>query len=175
MATIEVSGGAKLEAKLAELGKLGSAGLKVGFLSGATYPDGTSVAMVAALNNFGAPGAGIPPRPFFSNMVAEKSPGWGEKLTRLLRHTNYDIKAALALMGEAIAGQLRQSIVDTNSPANSMATNLLKYRFPMGDYGFGAVLQAWQDAAAGQTAPAGKPLVWTGQMLASVGSETTDG
>lgn len=173
MAAIGFTGGAALDAKLREIGDRikGVAAVRVGFLENATYPDGKSVAAVAALNNFGAPGAGIPPRPFFSNMVAEKSPGWGEKVEKLLRHTNYDAKATLELMGEGIAGQLRQAIVDTDAPENAMATNLLKDRFPTGGYEFSDVLQAWADVARGVTAPAGKPLVWSGHMLGSVASE----
>jgi hypothetical protein len=49
------SGGDKLEKKLREIAeKAGKANVvQVGFLSDATYPDGTSVAMVAAINEFG--------------------------------------------------------------------------------------------------------------------------
>lgn len=122
MATI--TGGAKLRAKLAELSKRVSRGsaLKVGFLEGATYPDGTSVAMVAAVQNFGAPSRGIPPRPFFSNMVRDKQAEWGPALGRILERTDFDGERALALMGEGIAGQLRQSILDTNSPPLAEST-----------------------------------------------------
>ena len=118
-----VSGGAGLERKMREIAKgLNKKKVRVGFIDGATYPDGTQVAEVAAIQNFGAPAAGIPPRPFFSNMVEEKSPGWGEKAKRLLRHTGGDGDAALMLLGEGIAGQLRQSIVDTNAPPLKPAT-----------------------------------------------------
>lgn len=146
--------------------------VRVGFLEGATYPDGTPVAEVAALQNFGAPAAGIPARAFFSNMVAEKSPEWGDKFAKVLQAADYDAEKALALMGEGIAGQLRQAIVEMQSPANSPVTNLLKQRFPTREgMTFEDVLQAMRDAAAGETAPAGKPLVWTGHMLASVDKE----
>ncbi|MGP2516376.1 hypothetical protein [Yersinia sp. 2545 StPb PI] len=51
----EVTGGDKLQKYLEELAKNLSKGdeLKVGFLEGSTYPDGTSVPMVAAVNEFG--------------------------------------------------------------------------------------------------------------------------
>jgi hypothetical protein len=70
----EVKGGEKLEAALATLAtKLAvPATLRVGFLENAKYPDGTPVAAVAAWQNYGT--GSIPPRPFFSNMVAQKSP-----------------------------------------------------------------------------------------------------
>jgi len=53
-----LSGGERLMAKLREIdARLASAGgqpeVRVGFLEGATYPDGTSLPMVAAINEFG--------------------------------------------------------------------------------------------------------------------------
>lgn len=122
MATIR--GGDKLDAALAAIArKLDQGGtLRVGFLENATYPDGTSVAMVAAVQNFGAPSRGIPPRPFFSNMVAEKSEGWPASLERILVGQDYDVGASLALMGEGIKGQLQQAIRDTNAPPLAPAT-----------------------------------------------------
>ncbi len=121
---MSLKGGEKLRAKLRELGDLAdrSATLKVGFLEGATYPNGTPVAMVAAIQEFGAPARGIPPRPFFRNMIAEKSPEWGTQLGTLLIASNYDAKKSLKLMGAGIKGQLQQSIIDTNSPPLAPAT-----------------------------------------------------
>lgn len=112
MATI--SGGAKLEAYLKKLAeKVSNPGtLRVGFLPRATYPDGTSVAMVAAIQNFGAPAAGIPPRPFFSNVVAKGRKTWGKALVELLKANDYDAKRALDLMGEGIRGEIQNSIVN---------------------------------------------------------------
>jgi hypothetical protein len=170
-----LSGGSRLEAALSDLARKVAvpATLRVGFLEGARYPDGTPVAMVAATQNFGAPAKGIPPRPFFSNMIAAKSDGWGPSLARILERNGYDAVQSLELLAEGIKGQLREAIVATNSPPNAMATNLLKNRFPMGGATFGDVIQAWRDAAAGETAPAGKPLVWSGHMLNSVDSEVS--
>lgn len=86
--------------------------LQVGFLENARYPDGTPVALVAAIQNYGAPRANIPPRPFFSNMVAAKSPEWPAAISGLLQRNGYDIVKALDLTGEAIKGQLQTSIRD---------------------------------------------------------------
>jgi hypothetical protein len=168
-----VTGGEKAADTLrALMNKLSKASeVRVGFLENATYPDGTSVAMVAAINNFGAPEAGIPARPFFSNMVRQQLPGWGDKFAAVLKAADNEADVALNLMGEGIAGQLREAIVATSSPANSPVTNLLKQRFPSGGQTFEDVLQARHDVAAGETAPAGKPLVWSGNLLASVDKE----
>lgn len=109
---VKLSGGDKLEAYLKELGKKveNSATVEIGFMEDATYEDGTSVAMVAAIQDFGAPAAGIPPRPFFRNMIQVESGHWGEDLAGLLIDNDYDAEKALDLMGEEIQGELQDSI-----------------------------------------------------------------
>ena len=75
-------------------------------------------------------------------------------------------------MGSGIQGQLAQSIVDFSGAPNSPVTDLLKQRFPTHDgMTFEDVQQARRDVAAGETAPAGKPLVWSGDMLKSIDQE----
>lgn len=116
--------------------------LKVGFMEDATYPDGTSVPMIAAINEFGAPSRGQPPRPFFRNMIREKRDEWAPALRQLLKANNYDAHEALDQLGEGIAGQLQQSIVEFTDPPLAPSTIARK--------GFD------------------KPLIDTGQMLRSI-------
>lgn len=133
--------------------------VKSGFLRKATYPDGTSVAMIAAIQNYGAPGVGIPPRPFFSNMIADKSPGWGVAVALNLKAANYDADVALNRVGEGIDKQLRQSIKDTNTPP--LAPSTLAKR-------------GYTGKAFNKNDPktfGAKPLVDTGIMLGSVNHE----
>lgn len=115
-------GGEKLAIALAEmainLSKPGT--LRVGFLEGATAPNGDSIPLRAALNEFGT--GTIPPRPFFRNMIAAKSDEWPEAIGGLLKSNDYDATKALALTGEDIRGQLIQSIKDTNSPPLAAST-----------------------------------------------------
>lgn len=120
----EVRGGKDFERHLSEIARMlgGERALRVGFLSKATYPGGTPVALIAAIQNWGAPAAGIPPRPFFSNMVHDKSPEWPRAIGNLLVAHNYDAEKVMRLAGEAIVGQLRQSIVDTNEPPLAPST-----------------------------------------------------
>jgi hypothetical protein len=141
MATVR--GGEKLERALAALAAriAKPRTLRVGFLENATYPDGTPVAMIAAIQNYGAPVARIPPRPFFSNMVADKRDSWAPAIAGLLQK-NMDVDKTLELTGHAIAGQLRQSIKDTNDPPLALSTIKRKGH--------------------------SKPLVDTGHMLGSV-------
>jgi hypothetical protein len=143
----EIRGGNKLSVKLAEINRAANNAheVKVGFLSKAKYPDGTPVAMVAAIQEFGAPRAGIPPRPFFRNMIAAKSKEWPRAIANLLKSNDYDAEKTLTQTGEAVAGQLRQSVVDTNEPPLAESTIRRK--------GFD------------------KPLVDTGHMLNSVDYE----
>lgn len=179
MATIR--GGQKLEKALAEIAaRLGKrTTLKVGFLEGENYPadlGGQSVAMVAAIQNFGAPARSIPPRPFFSNMVKDKSPEWGEHLAAILRTVNYDAHAALKLMGQGISEQLKDSIQELDEPALSDITLMLR-KMRSEDQSLritGAVVgEAARRLAAGET-PDGvstKPLVYSGTMLNAVDRE----
>lgn len=130
--------------------------VRIGFLEGATYPNGTPVAMVAAIQDFGAPAVGIPPRPFFRNMIAAKKGEWPAVIRDLIRENDYDALRTLQQTGEAVASQLRKSIVDTNEPP--LAASTLRSRGvpgmvynPKNPKTFGA-----------------KPLVRTGHMLNSV-------
>lgn len=172
MATL--SGGKKLEDALRKIGAgLGrGAVVRVGFLEGATYPvqtaasitkqraklgikavatrgrtGGKSVPMIAAIQEFGAPRAGIPPRPFFRNMIAEKKGEWPAGIAEQLRANDYDVVRTLDIVGAVIAGQLRQSIIETNTPPLAESTIRRK--------GFS------------------KPLVDTGHMLNSIDHEVT--
>lgn len=116
-------------AKLAEIAKsMGGGQVSVGFMEGATYPDGTPVAAVAFWNEFGKPvhrGNGDYfqlPRPFFRQMIAKESPAWGRKMAKLAKATDYDGPRVLGLMGEDIKGALAQSINDFTAPPLAPST-----------------------------------------------------
>lgn len=112
-----ISGGKKLEQVLADIAsKMGNGVVSVGFMEGATYPDGTPVAAVAFWNEFGVPEHKQPPRPFFRRMISAESPGWAAKLSGLSKATKYDGHRVLSLMGEDIKGALQQSINSFQSP-----------------------------------------------------------
>lgn len=176
-----ISGGGKLEARLREIAaKLGKAAtLRVGFLEGAIYPDGTSVPMVAAIQEFGAPSAGIPPRPFFRTMVAEKSGRWGDVVALNLKANDFDAKRALALVGDGIKGQLQQSIVDTMGPPLSPITLMLR-KMRSEDQGLivsgKTVGEAAARVAAGESTAgvSTKPLVDSGHLRNSADYEVTE-
>lgn len=122
MATI--SGGERLATALREMASKVAkpATLRVGFLENARYPDGTPVAMVAAINEYGAPSRGQPPRPFFRRMIAKHVGEWPSAIGDLLKANEYDAAKALDLTGATIAGQLRQSITDLVDPPLAPST-----------------------------------------------------
>ena len=114
-----MSASAKLEAALKGIAAKMSGHVDVGFLEGATYPDGTPVASVAYWDEYGASG---PPRPFFRGMIASESPSWGTKVAHLAQATHNDGPKVLALMGEDIEGALKQSITSFTDPPNAPST-----------------------------------------------------
>lgn len=164
-------------ARLAAIAKsMGGGSVEVGFLEGATYPDGTPVAAVAFWNEYGHGGNfPSPPRPFFRTMISEKSPEWPETMATLAKATNYNGPRVLALMGEEIQGQLIESITNLTAPPLSKTTLALRAKFGNDPSGITArdVVDAQHDVAAGTAELASgtqaKPLVWTGHMLDSTG------
>jgi len=103
--------------------KMGGGEVAVGFMAGATYPDGTPVAAVAFWNEYGHGGHfPAPPRPFFRQMIAAESPTWPGKMAKLAKATGYDGDKVLALMGEDIKGALQQSINEFQSPPLAPST-----------------------------------------------------
>lgn len=112
----------RLRKKLMSIAKdMGEGSVSVGFLEGSTYPDGTPVAAVAFWNEFGTE-RGIPPRPFFRNMISKESPGWPKRIAAVAKATNYDGKKVLGMMGEDIKGALVESIIDLTDPPLSEKT-----------------------------------------------------
>lgn len=175
---VTITGGDKLAKALAEIAqKVSKASeVNVGFLADATYPDGTNVATVAAVQEFGAPKVGIPPRPFFRSMIEAKSPEWPAAVGDLLVANDYDGAKTLGQTGAAIKGQLQQSIVDTFNPPLSQVTLMLrKMRAEDPDLVVTGktVGEAARRVKAGDTADgvSTKPLVDSGHLLASVSYE----
>lgn len=120
MATLR--GGEKLAAALADIAKQVSkaAVVRVGFLEGATAPNGDSIPLRAALNEFGT--SKMPPRPFFRNMIAAKQGEWPSAVAGLLKANDYDAAKTLDITGEAIASQLQESIQQLTSPPLAQST-----------------------------------------------------
>ena len=118
---------------------------QIGFPSGANYEDGTSVAYVAAIQEFGAPAVGIPARPLRPPTDKDKKDTWVKTIEKSLpkvvlgKMSAFDV---LDLVGIQAAADIQTKISSIYSPPNAPATIRAK----------------------GST----KPLIHTGLMLASV-------
>lgn len=186
MAEKALQGGDKLTAKLAELSKQISKASQVrtGFLEGSSEADGTSVPMIAAIQEFGTTSSRnnqvIPPRPFFRTMIAQHSGEWGDILSKVLAHNGFDAENALEQMGMYIGGELQQSIIDMNEPALSDVTLMLR-KMRSEDQSLIVTGKTVGEAAARVAAGedmgdvSRKPLVDTGTMLKSVAYQVDEG
>jgi len=167
---VKMTGGAEFRAVLtkmaAKLSKPNS--VRVGFLEGSTEPDGTSIPFIAAVQEFGAPKAHIPPRPFFRNMIREKSPEWPEAIALNLKATDYDLPETLRRVGAGIAGQLQQSIINLYSPPLSPVTVMLR-GMKSQDQNMVVTRKTVEEARARVAAT--KPLIDQGNLLNAVGFE----
>lgn len=168
----------KVLSDLAE--KMGKGSVKVGFLEGATYDDGTSVAQVAFWNEYGHGGKfPAPPRPFFRNTITEKSSEWAERLGKAAVYYKYDAKKVFKVMGQTMAEDVQEGIQKLESPALSKTTLMLRSIYGNNPQEIRArdVLAAQELVAEGHSGAGGtqaKPLIWTGHMLNSVDYEVEE-
>lgn len=147
--TQDNSGSEELE-KLAD--QIKKSKLEVGFFETAKYPDGTPVAYVAAIQEFGNPASNNPSRPFFRNAISQHD-GWKQLATKAMNAVvegRMELNQALNQMGLKMAADVKDSITDGSYEALKQST-----------------LDARQSRKRTQGV-ASKPLIDTGQMLQSV-------
>ena len=150
MSDYSFKGGEAFQAALEDLlKKAGDAmTLRVGFLEGSTcgWENQESAPQVAfwlefgttrviAKNREGSLGMetqGMPPRPFFQQMIDKNSPKWADQFVRVLKSNGYYLKGALFEMGQLIADQLQKEIMAFNDPPDARST-LERKRFKGGE------------------------------------------
>ena len=97
----------------------------VGWFPGAKYQDGTPVAYVATIQEYGSPMNGIPPRSFMRTTIAEKENEWA-KLARsgakAIIAENASPKMVMTGLGLAASGDIRKKITEINSPPLKAST-----------------------------------------------------
>lgn len=149
MAKVSSQGGLeRLAASIAELPKKSAA---VGFFDTAVYPDGTPVAYVATIQEFGA--GRIPPRSFMRSTVAEQRAAWQNTLAQGARRVLADkltVEQMLEAFGMLAAGQIKEKIASIMAPGLSDATLSARLR---------------------RNNTSTKPLVDTGYLISSVDSK----
>ena len=132
MSGITISGGANLKALLQTVANQ-RADVKAGFFEGRKYPDGTAVAYVAAIQEFGevidAKSGGtitIPARPFMQGAIDKNHSNWSKIFTKQsseqLANGGFNLKQIFNVLGMVVAGDIKDSIVQGNWKQNAAST-----------------------------------------------------
>ena len=150
---------------------------KIGWFPSAKYANGTPVAYVAAIQEFGAPEDHIPARPFLRPTIARDKDMWVKQLGRGVkdvlanRVTGHNVFAAIATAG---AQGVQKTIASIHAPPLSPITIMLR-GMKLADNDLvvtdETVKQARAKVARGEAppkAPSLKPLVDTGTLIATV-------
>lgn len=101
--------------------RLNATEVRVGFINGESYPDGTSVAEVAYKNEYGVPENNQPPRPFFRNAINEHSEEWVDAISRGIGN-GLDARTVLEAVGAVVQGDVQESIATLVEPPLSQET-----------------------------------------------------
>jgi hypothetical protein len=152
---------AALEVALKTLGnKVG----KVGWFQGAKYPDGTQVAYVATIQEYGYSPKNIPPRPFMRPTVIKYKNTWNRiakfesKLILEGKSTPYKLMESI---GQNAAGNVRKKITQIYTPSLKFSTIQAR----LSRKGIGVKSRPYTREEIGNLY---KPLVDTGHMLATL-------
>lgn len=146
---------------------------QMGYPKGANYEDGTSVAYVAAIQEFGAPAVKIPARPTLRPTIAEKQDEWvgiiKQSIPRVIDGdvSGFDVLDAVARAG---AADIQETIANLYAPELSPITVLLRKWKKEGRKITGKTVGEAAAAIAEGTDPGtdNKPLNATGYLFASV-------
>jgi len=99
--------------------------VKVGWFSSAKYTNGTPIAYVAAIQEFGFSGKNIPPRPFMRPTAASKEAEWIETMRKgseQVAKGKMTVEQVLGLVGQQAVGDIKEAIIALKSPALKAAT-----------------------------------------------------
>jgi len=130
--------------------------LNVGWFEGARYDDGSPVAGVAAVHEFGSPARGIPARPFFRPTIADKSKSWSELIERGAKavvngSATYD--QVINGLGLQVVGDIQKTITSSNyielSPITLALRKLRDDGYTIGGSLVGAVAGAISEGKTG--------------------------
>lgn len=128
--------------------------VRVGFFDTSHYEDGTPIAYVAAIQEFGY--GPIPPRPFMRPAAEANKSKWAKGFASVVRSVvdgGSTVDHALEQIGMVAAGDVRKAIKAVTAPALKEST-----------------IRARQSRKKGKKAVSQKPLVDSGQMLQAVNS-----
>lgn len=132
--------------------------IKVGYFEHSTYPDGTPIAYVAAIQELGYVKGGIPARPTLHPAMDKNRGKYQQGIAAATRGVlaGNDLMTGLSAVGEAAAGDVKEAIIALTTPALKQSTVDARRRRHY----------------AGKASD--KPLVDSGQMLKAVTSSVED-
>ncbi len=99
--------------------------VKVGIPAGKTYPDGTSIGYIAAIQEYGAPEVNIPSRPFMRMTRAAKSQEWAKQMgegAKAVVQRRISLNGMLDAIGAVAAADVVQTIADRVPPPLAQST-----------------------------------------------------
>jgi hypothetical protein len=151
--------------------------VKVGYVDSSKYEDGTSVAYVAAIQEFGSPQMSIPPRPTIRPTVDRDEGKWRNTAiagAKAIANGSQTITGVLDVMGLQAAGGIKKSISQLTSPPLSPTTlrlrKLKRDGVQIGGRVVGEAHAYANSEGADLSGVSTKPLVFDGIMIGAVTS-----
>lgn len=134
---------------------------QVGWFESAKYEDGTPVAYVAAIQEFGCAPKNIPPRPFMRRTIAEREESWrqgAESGAKAILNGAADSLQVMQAIASAARGDIQATIAKVTEPPLKDATVKARER---------------RYATQGRGSSPTKPLIDTGQMIGTITTVVT--
>lgn len=119
MAKLRHTPGPAAKALAATIKRMGGQQAKVGWFPSAKYEDGTPVALVAVVHEYGSAKKGIPPRPFMRTTQAEKKAEWqrdSHVLAKAVIDGHMQPEGMMQAVGQKAEGDIRKTISKVSTP-----------------------------------------------------------
>lgn len=153
----------------------GTHAVRVGVPSGAAEADGTPLAMIAAVHEYGSPSRGIPERPFLRTAIQENAKKYVAlnriNLVKVVRG-ELTVELALGQLGAMATGDVQAKIRDGDFKPLDPKTIAARRRARSD--GYSASLQrnvSKKEAAGNPAGPIDSPLIDSGQLRQSISWE----
>jgi hypothetical protein len=158
---------------------------RIGWFSTAKYADGTPVAYVASIHEFGAPSRGIPARSFIRPTITAKTGEWSQQMRYLAKQIvagQMDTQTALEQLAVVARGDVDATLARLREPPLSKLTVYIRKFIKNGGviHGYRDIMRLREEMAkeekAGTLSLAGvsdDPLDFSGYMRATLSYTVT--
>jgi hypothetical protein len=110
---------------LADMKNLDAKSVKVGIQSGSTAEDGSNLAMIAAVHEYGNEKGTIPSRPFIRSALdtnKQQIKSLSDEMAGKIIDGTSSLRQALDTIGIAVTGMIQQNIIEGNFVPNTKET-----------------------------------------------------